>query len=83
MPRRLDPLLIEMGESKIPDADLVRRHAEGLAREIQADVMAKEDEIADAIEHAIRRFARREWQRIGRGRRTGPPSVTTATRSTP
>ena len=75
MPRRLDPLLIEMAESPIPGADLVRRHAEGLAREIQADVMASESEIANAIEYAIRRFARREWQRVTR--RGRPPSVMT------
>lgn len=39
-----------------PTDDLIRRHAEGLARDIQSDIMAKEDEIADAIEAAIRRF---------------------------
>lgn len=81
MPRRLAPLLIESGESTRPGADLVRKHAEGLAREIHADVHATPDEIANAIEFGIRRFARREWQRVTR--RNGLPSVTTATRSTP
>lgn len=52
------PLLIESGYSA-PGSDLIRRHAEGLAREIQADVMAGEAEIADAIEAGIRRFAGR------------------------
>lgn len=55
----LDELLIESGPSKRKDADRIRKHAEGLAREIQSDVMAKEDEIADAIEAAIRRFSGR------------------------
>lgn len=40
-----------------PNGDRIRFTAEGLAREIQNDVMAKEDELADAIEVVIRRFA--------------------------
>jgi hypothetical protein len=62
MPKQLSPLLIESGPPRRSGADLVRRHAEGLAREIQNDVMAREGEIADAIEAAIRRFAARKWQ---------------------
>lgn len=54
-----DPLLIESGPSPRKNADLIRRHAEGLAREIQHDVMAPETEVADAIEAAIRRFSGR------------------------
>lgn len=53
---RLTPRLIESG-LHTEDRDLIRRHAEGLAREIMSDVMACEDEIADAIEAGIRRFA--------------------------
>ena len=66
---KLKPLLIESGPPSRPNADLVRRHAEGLAREIQNDVMAPEIELADAIEMAIRRFAAPQWkvQREQRG----------------
>jgi hypothetical protein len=56
------PHLLELkikSEHHQPNGDQIRLHAEGLAREIQNDVMAKEAEIADAIEHAIRRFATR------------------------
>lgn len=45
-----------------PDGDRVRMTAEGLAREIHNDVMAKEAEIADAIENEIRRFAARKYR---------------------
>lgn len=40
-----------------PEADPIRCEAEGLAHEIHNDVMAKEPEIADAIEASIRRYA--------------------------
>lgn len=56
---KLSPLLIESGPSPRKNADPIRRHAEGLARDIQNDVMAKQDEVADAIERGIRRFAGR------------------------
>ena len=46
-----------------PNGDQIRLHAEGLAREIQHDVMAKEAELADAIEASIRKFAARKWKR--------------------
>jgi hypothetical protein len=78
MPRRLPPLLIESGPSADPHADLVRKHAEGLAREIHADVHASVDEIANAIEFGIRRFARREWQRVTRRNVTETPKGTQA-----
>ena len=40
-----------------PDGEDIRIEAEGLAREIQGDVMAREGEIADAIEASIRKYA--------------------------
>lgn len=40
-----------------PHGDAIRLRAEGLAREIQHDIMAPEAEIADAIEASIREFA--------------------------
>jgi len=45
---------------KKPDEMTIRERAEFLAHEIFEDVMAPEEEIADAIEVEIRRFARRE-----------------------
>jgi len=61
--RVLTPLLIEAGRSPRPQADLVRRHAEGLAGEIYGDVMAPTSEITAAILLAIDRFAARPSRR--------------------
>lgn len=41
-----------------PKGDAIRLRAEGLAREIQNDIMAREAEVADAIEASIREFAK-------------------------
>ncbi len=43
-----------------PSAQTIRERAEFLAREIFADWLAPEAEIADAIEREIRRFASRK-----------------------
>lgn len=42
---------------RTPDQQTIRERAEFLAHEIQHDVLAPEEEIADAIEHEILRFA--------------------------